>query len=44
MSNVTLLLILTGLVVVSGIFLTFSWSKYLAYRHDKKKDKKAASD
>jgi len=36
MSNITLMLVLTGLVVVSGLFLTAGWQKYLLHRRQKK--------
>ena len=39
MSNITLLIILSALILLSGVFLTFSWHKYLVQRRDKKHPK-----
>jgi hypothetical protein len=39
MSNVTLLVILSALVLLCGVFLTFSWQKYLGNRRHKKHPK-----
>lgn len=38
MSNVGLLLVLTGLVVLAGVFLTMSWHKYILRHYKKQKD------
>lgn len=39
MSNIELLLVLTGLVVFAGAFLTMSWHKYILRHYEKKKGK-----
>lgn len=39
MSNITLLVILSALVLLCGVFLTFSWQNYLDNRRHKKHPK-----
>jgi len=43
MSNLGLLLVLTGLVIFSGVFLTMSWHKYIMRHHQKKQKDKLKS-
>lgn len=38
MSNMTILILLTGLIVLSGIFLTLSWHKYVWRKYKNKKE------
>lgn len=38
MSGTSLLILLTGLIILSGIFLTFSWQRYLQGRPRKQKN------
>jgi uncharacterized protein (DUF486 family) len=36
MSDISLLVVLTSLILLSGVFLTFSWHKYLVTLKKKK--------